>query len=60
MAAISDSNVTLLTDAGQTLNVSFAQLSDSDLAFLRRQIDAQQIDLVQQQRAESRLAEQSR
>ena len=60
VTAISDSDVTLLTDAGQTLNVSFAELSDGDLAFLRRQIDARQSDLAQQQRAESRLAEQSR
>jgi hypothetical protein len=60
VAAISDAGVTLLTDAGQTLNVSFAELSDGDLAFLRRQIDARQIELVQQERAESRLAEQSR
>ena len=60
VAAISESDVTLLTDAGQTLNVNFAELSDGDLAFLRRQIDARQSELAQQQRAESRLAERSR
>jgi hypothetical protein len=58
--SISGRNVTLVTDAGDKLNVSFAELSDGDLAFLRRQIDARQVELAHQERGESQLAEQSR
>jgi hypothetical protein len=60
VTSIGDHNVTLVTAAGEKLNVSFAELSDGDLAFLRRQIDARQTLLAERERAEARLADQSR
>jgi hypothetical protein len=60
IGGISHAGVTLLTDKGQTLDIEFRELSNADLAFLRKQLDARQAFVAEQQRAESRLAEKSR
>ena len=60
MTAVTGDYVTLLTDDGRELDVRFSTLSDGDLAFLRRQIDARQTLLAEQERAEARLAEKAR
>jgi hypothetical protein len=58
VVGVADGSVALRNNVGQTLNVAFADLSDADLAFLRRQIDARQTVLAEQNRAESQLANQ--
>ena len=60
IAGIDGGTVTLLSEAGRVMKVGVAEFSDHDLAFLRRQVEARQVELAGRQPVDSRLAEQSR
>jgi hypothetical protein len=53
-------SVVLMREDGQSQAVSFAHLGYEDLSFLRRQIDARQVQLANQAGPDEMLAEQSR
>lgn len=60
IAGIDGGTVTLLSETGRVMKVAVAEFSDDDLAFLRRQVEARQIELAGRQPVDSRLADQSR